>query len=256
MESFNISIIGYGLVGKATHNSLEGHRVFPYDPPKGLKDLSGVLKSDACFICVPTPNDESGQNVGLIRECVDKLRGDKGGIYSGLVIIKSTITPRNMRRLLEDFPELDIMHAPEFLNSYEPYYAHAKHLIGVTSIHQANVYRAIFGLEGYGHADIRTTDPVTAAMCKFVHNLHGVLKVSFFHEMYEICEIENINYREMIGAVLSVNDNVGPMYTKVCADGKKGYGGSCFPVNTKALLGDYDVKTIRACEEANKKWRP
>ena len=251
-----ISICGMGMVGKATHNMLINHDVFCYDPPLGLNDFSGVLNSKATFICVPTPNSSNKQDLSVLKGILDNLRGSHSGIYEGLVIIKSSVTPVGMKRLLSRYSDLSIMHAPEFLNSYEPFFAQVKHLIGVQDIYQANQYRVIFGLSGYGHNDVRTTTPVTAAMCKYVHNLHGVLKVSFFHEMYEVCESLDINYREMIGSVLSVNNNVGHMYTKVCADGKMGYGGSCFPVNTIAFLGDHKIETIEACERKNKKWRP
>lgn len=244
----NIGIVGYGTVGQSVHNSLTGHDVYVYDPQKGYKDFDSVLNTEALFICVPTPSFEYGQNIEAIDQTLKRLQD-----YKGLIIIKSTITPANLRRVIS-LP-LDVMHAPEFLNQYEPYFEHTKHLIGVKNIYQANKYREIFGLEGYGHNEVRTTDPITAAMCKYLHNLHGVVQVSFFHTMNDICEFEGINYREALSATLAMTDHMNPTYTKIAADGKKGFGGKCFPDNVKAFA-EYETDILTACIKANEKWRP
>ena len=248
-SQMKISVVGYGTVGQAVHNSLVGHDVFIFDPYKGYNDPESVLNTEAMFICVPTQTFESGQDVGLIRETLNRFDS-----YEGLIVIKSTITPNNLRGLLKS--PLSIMHAPEFLNQYEPYFEHTKHLIGVQNIYQANKYREIFGLEGYGHKDVRTTDPITAAMVKYLHNLNGVFQVTFFHIMNDICEKENINYRECLGAALSMTPHINPTYTKIAADGEKGFGGKCFGDNITAFASEYNNHMFDAVVKTNTEYRP
>jgi UDP-glucose 6-dehydrogenase len=147
------------------------------------------------------------------------------------------------------------MVAPEFLDQHSPYYAHSKHLIGVANIYHAQTYRNIFNLQGYGHADIRTTSIKTAVMSKSVHNCHAAIKVSFFNEVFDVCEKENISYREMMQCIFSMNDNLHPQYTKMSVDGSRGYGGFCIPKDSVAFANEYDILTLKAAVEANCKWR-
>ena len=148
------------------------------------------------------------------------------------------------------------MVAPEFLNQFEPYAAFEKHLIGVSNIYQAELYRNIFNIKGYGHKDIRTTDIKTAVMAKNVHNCHGAMKVAFFNEIYDVCEDEKISYREMMNCIFSMNNNVHPQYTQIGADGRRGFGGACFPKDAVAMANEYEIETLGAACQINRAWRP
>lgn len=232
-----ISIIGYGTVGKSTHNLLEGHEVNIYDPNLGYNDFSGVLKSEVCLVCVPTPTLSEGQSIEAITGNLMRM-----GDYKGLVIIRSTITPKNMRKVLDTYPHLDIMHNPEFLDSYNPYFKPTRYLIGIKNIHQKNKFKEVFNAK----ENIRSTSPVSAAMCKFLHNLNGVFQVTYFHIMNEICDMENISFREVLSCTLSMTNHINKTYTAISPDGKKGFGGTCFPDNISAFACDYDIDSFKA----------
>lgn len=249
-----ILIIGMGVVGRSTHNMLDGkHEVLIYDPPQGYKDIKSGIKTDACFVCVPIPTRESVQDLSYIKDVLSLLKSHK---YKGLVIVKSTILPRNIHSLSLEYNNLDIMVSPEHLNQYQPYFEYKKHLIGVKNIYQAEKYRKIFGLEGYGHADVRTTSIATACMAKWTHNCFGALKVIFFNEIFDACKNEDINYRELIECMLATTNHISECYTKMSADGERGFAGSCFPDNTSAFSNEYNVKTLEAAVEKNKEYRP
>jgi UDP-glucose 6-dehydrogenase len=244
-----IGIIGYGFVGKATHNMLEKHEVSIYDP--GLNYNNFPIHTYAVFICVPTPTIKGRRDHSIVESTLNILEQQE---YKGLVIIKSTISPS----FVDSFKDylLDIMVAPEFLNQFEPYAAFEKHLIGVSNIYQATKYREIFGICGYGHKDLRTTNHKTAVMAKNIHNCFGALKVAFFNEVYDVCEDEGIAYREMLACIFAMNDNLDPQYTRVAADGKRGYGGACFPKDSVAMANEYMIGTLRAACDVNYAWRP
>jgi len=241
-----VGIIGYGLVGKVVHYSINWSAVI-YDPKKGYNDFGPIINTGIVFVCVPTPTKDCQQDFSAVEESLQKLLTAR---YNGLVVIKSTILPQNLSDCITGFNPLSICHVPEFLNSYNPFEFQDKHIIGAQNSFQVKTYKIFFP----NHQFV-IVDPLTAAMIKYAHNLHGVLKVTFFHEIFEICKAEGINYRELIRALMFINNNVGPIYTQVYADGKPGFGGTCFPDNATSFVHEYDIKTIEACIERNKSWR-
>lgn len=243
-----IGLIAYGFVNKAVHNMLDKHEVSIYDPALGYNLLP--LHTEAIFIAVPTPTEKGKRDHSILESTLNLLEQSK---YTGLVIIKSTISP-NICKNLNNY-NLDIMVAPEFLDQFQPYASFTKHLIGVKNIHQAQTYRKIFNLQGYGHTDIRTTNIVTAVMAKNCHNVHGAVKVALFNLFFDICEQEGVSYREMLQCIFSMNDNINAQYTRIAADGKRGFGGACFTKDIIALAGEYNNNILNATIEENKKWR-
>jgi UDP-N-acetylmuramoylalanine-D-glutamate ligase len=61
-----IGIIGCGVTGQATHNMLDKHEVYVYDPYKGYNDFDSVSKTEAVFINVPTKTLRYGQSLEAI----------------------------------------------------------------------------------------------------------------------------------------------------------------------------------------------
>ncbi len=243
-----LGICAYGTVGMSVHNMLESHNVVIYDPDKGYKDFNILLDTEALFVCVPTPTRYEEQNDSILKLTMHELKEKD---YKGLIIIKSTVLPTSE---IFEYP-LNTMVAPEFLNQYEPFFKQDKHLIGVKDIHQAEIYKDIFQLGGYGEDEVRTTDIKTAIMTKYVHNCHGALKVSFFNEMFEVCDGLNINYREMLGGLFQINNNVGEEYTRIGPDGQRGFGGSCFSKDSVAFANRFEIETLKAAIQVNKYYR-
>jgi UDPglucose 6-dehydrogenase len=245
-----IGILGYGVLGKSIHNMMDNHEVKIQDPFKNM--FADMASTQAVFVCVPTPTIRGKQDISIVEEVIRDLDSI---MYIGLIIIKSTVLPTNARMLLEKYTSVDIMFAPEFLNQHEPYFIHPKHLIGITEISHAKFYREIFDLAGYGHHEVRTTDPITACLIKYAHNVHGAMKVTFFHELNDICTWLGVNYREMLGGLLTATDHIDANYTKIAADGKLGYGGCCYPKDAVAYANELDSGLIACVCEINRKYR-
>ena len=242
-----IGIIGAGTVGLATHNSLpENHSVVYRDPPKGYNN--DMNDRDAVFICVPTPTKKGKQEPKILLEVLEYLNFIK---FNGLIIIKSTVTPKNIQNIMNCYCHMNIMVSPEFLDQNKPYFKQKKHLMGVKDIHQAKMYRQIF----HEDTDFRTTNIKTAMMAKYVHNVYGSVKVGFFNEMFEVCGEENIDYREMIGAMLGMTDHISRCYTRMSVDGERGWGGMCFPKDTTAFNNDYPNRITEGVIKENLKYR-
>lgn len=242
-----IGIIGCGVVGLATHNSLpEDHYVVYRDPDKGYIATMGDM--DAVFICVPTPTVKGAQDLSIMLSVLDYLKDIS---FQGMVIVKSTVTPKNVEVLLKKYPKLDIMVSPEFLDQNKPYFKQKKHLMGVKNIHQALMYRKIF----HEDTDFRTTNPKAAMMAKYMHNVYGAIKVGVFNEFNECCKDVGVDYRETVGAMLGMTDHISRCYTRLAVDGELGWGGACFPKDIAAFNHEYPNRITESVIKENEKYR-
>lgn len=241
-------IIGYGVVGKSLHNDLN-YEVLIHDPELGYDNIERASEVDSIFICVPTPTKCYNQDLSIMDEVIEKLSHLE---IDAPIFIKSTTLPGNIRNYIQKYPELDICCAPEFLNQCQPYEPDAGHVVGVKNIEHARLYTDLFNLP---KEDVFITNPVTAAFVKYVHNVHGATLVAFWHEIFDICEQEGVNYRELMYGLLSANNNVSRKYTRIAVDGKKGFGGACFPKDITAFMSNYDSKVINGAFLANHKYR-
>ena len=79
-----------------------------------------------------------------------------------------------------------------------------------------------------------------AELVKMFRNCFLSTKVSFCNEIYEFCEKKNINY-ENVRKIAANDDRIMHSHTRVPGhDGKKGFGGTCFPKDTSSLT--YEMK--------------
>jgi len=241
-----IAIIGYGFVGKSVHNSLlnDYHDIYIDDPKKGF-DRKGFLTPQQyiAFICVPTPTIGGIQDLSMIENALEKAKLMK----AELIVIKSTILPEIAKGICKK----NVIYVPEFLDQANSYHQNNKHIVGTENVYNFERYKKLFN----DNHEYFLTNPETASMIKYTHNTHGALKVSFFNEIFDACDKSNIDYREMLRILLSINDNVGEKYTKICADGMRGYGGTCFPKDTQALMHEYSLKTLIAADMVNQEIR-
>ena len=75
-----------------------------------------------------------------------------------------------------------------------------------------------------------------AELTKYVRNTFLATKVSFFNEIEEFCRVHNVSYRKVRELTL-YDDRIGDSHTSVPGpDGKRGFGGTCFPKDVSSLL--------------------
>ena len=111
-----IGVVGYGVVGAAVGESLKelGHEVSPHDITMDTQ-LSDVLGSALCFLCVPTPKNEKGEcDTTIVEEVIENLDHED---YPGIICIKSTVEPESTNKLAAKFSGLTFIHNPEFLTA-------------------------------------------------------------------------------------------------------------------------------------------
>jgi UDPglucose 6-dehydrogenase len=77
---------------------------------------------------------------------------------------------------------------------------------------------------------------VEAAMVKYGINNFLATKVAFFNQIYDLCHASGGNF-EVVRSLMTLDDRIGASHTRVPgADGARGFGGMCFPKDTKSFI--------------------
>lgn len=251
----NIGIIGQGFVGTAVREGLKNfYSVLVYDIKEDTcpKDMchsldSVVQECKIIFQCLPTPMKKSGEcDLSIVEKSlrnVDLLskKHDKRPI----VVVKSTVPPGTCERLNQEFENINVVFSPEFLteaNSIEDFKNQTRIILGGPCLYTTQVksmFRKVFP-----QTPIVKTGYKTAEMVKYFINNFLSTKVSFANEMYEICNMLDIDYDKVTEYAL-FDERIGRSHLAVPGpDGDFGYGGHCFPKDIDAMI--YLAKTFNA----------
>jgi UDPglucose 6-dehydrogenase len=261
---FKIGIVGFGFVGESqafAFSPVADIKVFDIDPVKKTHSLEETINQDLVFVCLPTPMKENGiQDISLIEkffEDVSLLNISKKPIY----ILKSTVLPGTTSRLEKKF-NLDIVFCPEFLTEKTAkldMLTQSRIVIGGVNYLVDKVkelFEARFGSKHY-----IITDSNSAEFIKYMSNNFLTLKISFMNEYYDLVEKIGGNWNQIIEG-FSSDPRIGNSHTQVPGhDGKRGFGGTCFPKDINAIIefskhNDVEMNTLKAAWETNLKVRP
>jgi UDPglucose 6-dehydrogenase len=238
-NKMKMAIIGHGFVGKAVDYGFSSSKIekFIIDPKYGTKieDLTDKV-IDITFVCVPTPMKDDGDiDSSLVEECVNYLKQN----VAGYIVIKSTVTPSILNKFISCISAARIVYNPEFLmekSANEDFVNPSMHIFG-------GEYDATHGVEHiYNTYSLCKPCPVyhmsavEASLVKYGINTFLATKVAWFNQFYDIVEKFGGNYGTVIRGV-TTDKRVGPSHTTVPGfDGKRGFGGACFPKDSAAFL--------------------
>ena len=240
-----------GLDELLSKNYKKGRLNFTSDYKNAYKN------ADIIFIGVGTPEREDGSaNLDYVfsvcKQIANNIKNDC------LVVVKSTV-PIGTNDKVEEFLKenlindvnVEVASNPEFLSQgtavTDTLYA-SRIVIGVESKNAENILRQVY--EKFGQPII-VTNRRSAEMIKYASNDFLALKISFINEMANFCEIVGADIQE-VARGMSYDSRIGSKFLNAGL----GYGGSCFPKDTKALhwLSNdhgYEIKTIKAAIEVN-----
>lgn len=259
-----ILVIGNGVVGSATGEAFKkmNHEVSYYDidmDKSDLPDLRSCNDYDFTFISVPTSTyTDEGSNTYKQNKVplITALEALNHFDYKGIIVIKSTVLPGTCDDMVDLFPTLRIIHSPEFLtaaNAYEDT-INATHIVlsGQDDDIKETIklYEPFPKMEGFHMTNsYKETETV-----KYFKNYFLAMKVALSNEIYELCLKHGINY-EFMRMVMFSDDRIGKSHMSI--DHKhRGYGGMCFPKDTKALLGQNpEMELLRAMDYYNMRIR-
>lgn len=248
-----VGIIGNGFVGKATFQlKCADIDVIAYDinpeqcVPQGtiLEDLNSC---EIIFISVPTPMRKDGScHLGIITSVIDDLKNIN---FQGLFVLRSTVPPGTS-------DSLKCCFMPEFLtekNFLEDFISNKKWIFGIQDDSSASsnkdILTSLIDLAHrnkkilYNNIEFMTTKE--AEMVKMFRNVFLATKVSVCNEFAQYCEAKGINY-ENVRAIATEDERIGPQHSKVPGhDGKRGFGGTCFPKDTASLCHDMKKANVK-----------
>ena len=244
--SINIAIIGHGYVGKAVDHGFSTSQVEKYivDPLYGttLDQLKGKVRLDAAFVAVPTPFGSDGEiDASIVKDVVRQLEH-----FSCPIIIKSTTTPDIVDELYLENER--VVYNPEFLtekNALHDFINPPMHVFGGK---RANTKALLELYENYSQCTPCPSYHMTAKEAAFVkYGINSFLatKVLWFNQFKDIVEDWEGKYNVIVNAIGS-DPRIGHSHTQVPGpDGRKGFGGACFPKDTNAFStfskGDFGV---------------
>jgi len=254
LSSGKMPIYEPGLEELVVRNQHEERLTFTTDLP------SSVRASDIVFIAVGTPQGEDGaadlQHVlGVAREI-----GRAINKYT-VVVDKSTVpvgTASKVRAAIagETTQPFSVVSNPEFLKqgaAIEDFMKPDRVVIGVEEKDEraASVMKELYGPFTRTGAPILMMSTASAELCKYAANSILATRISFMNEIANVCELLGADVDHVRKAIGS-DRRIG---TSFLFPGV-GYGGSCFPKDTQALLRStadqgYDFKILRAVEEVN-----
>ncbi len=238
-KKLKLGIVGHGFVGKATDYGFN-KRVskFVVDPIYNttIKDLK-EFQPEIIFICVPTPmSDDGSQDSKIIEKVIRELNEH---CPKSIKVVKSTVLPSILKKL--EAIEPNLVYNPEFLREKhaESDFINSDMIIfggdrNVSSI-VSDAYKK--------HSRCKTkeylyTDLLTASIIKYSINTFLASKVIFFNELYSVYQNLELNDSwESVINIISKDKRIGKSHMNVPGhDGKKGFGGACFPKDTLALI--------------------
>jgi len=223
-------------------------------------DLPAAVEgTEAVFIAVGTPTRRGDGHADLtfVFEAVRELaKVMKPGT---VVVTKSTVpvgTGDQIEAILkeEGVTGVSVASNPEFLREGAAI-ADFKHpdriVVGAQDRHAEDVLKEIYRPLFLNRAPILITGRRTAELTKYAANAFLAVKISFINEIANLCEAVDADVQDVARGI-GLDNRIGPKFLHA----GPGYGGSCFPKDTLALLktadnAGVDQRIVRTTVQVN-----
>jgi UDPglucose 6-dehydrogenase len=242
-----------GLEALVKANAERGRLTFTTDLP------SAVETAEAVFIAVGTPA-RRGDGHADLTFVFDAVREVAKVIKPGTVVVtKSTVpvgTGDRIEEILreEGVADVSVASNPEFLREGAAI-ADFKHpdriVVGAEDDHAQEALKEIYRPLFLNRAPILVTGRRTAELTKYAANAFLAVKISFINEIADLCEAVDADVQDVARGI-GLDNRIGAKFLHA----GPGYGGSCFPKDTLALLQTadkfgVDQRIVRTTVEVN-----
>lgn len=253
-----IGIIGLGVIGSAAQYGFEklGHTVRVHDIRLDTT-IDNVLKTEICYICVPTPTNDDGSCDISIVECVIKELKELN--YEGIITIKSTVAPGTTLMLKNKYNIAQICFVPEFLRERCAIVDFTEnHDVCIIGTDIAYIFNKIKECHGKYPRKFVQLGETAAELCKYYNNIYNATLITFANSFSEVCKKLNVSYSEVKDTIVN-REHITDIYLD-CNDNFRGFGGMCLPKDTKAIASlckqmNIDVDFFQMLIEENKKYK-
>ena len=230
----DVPIFEPGLERLVASNTEAGRLNFTTDLP------AAVAGADAVFIAVGTPSRRGDGHADLsfvydaAREIARSLDG-----YT-VIVTKSTVpvgTGREVERIVRETrpdAEFDVVSNPEFLregSAIADFLRPDRIVLGTESERAREAMRALYRPLFLIETPILFTGLETAELTKYAANSFLATKITFINEIADLCEKVGADVHDVARGI-GLDGRIGPKFLHP----GPGYGGSCFPKDTLALV--------------------
>lgn len=274
----SIGIIGQGFVGSAVYAGMQNaFDITAYDIAFGIRsttvnfspvDIDTGYKhvldntDGPIFICLPTPMREDGScSTELVESAISKLHS-LAETDGRVIVIKSTVLPGTTERINKAMPKFHVCFNPEFLretSALEDFKNQDRIIVGGPR-EGTNVLKSMYET-AFPDVPVTKTSATIAELVKYTTNIFLAAKVSVANEISQVCESLGEDYDKVV-EYASKDKRLGSSHWAVPGpDGKKGFGGSCFPKDLNAFIQlaeelGVPCDTLKGVWETNLKVRP
>lgn len=265
----NITVVGAGYVGLVTSACLAemGHNIICFDTNRSkmaqlnngqcpiyepqlqaliqqnqlaqrLKFTERIQEAyeypEIIFIAVGTPEKANGEaDLSAVFQVAEQLKAHLTN--DCIIVVKSTVPVGTNARLTEQLKQssvqLTLVSNPEFLregSAISDFFQGDRIVIGATDKYAIRIIKQLYAPLGQ---PIVVTTAKSAEMAKYASNAFLATKISFINEIAHICEKVGADV-EQVAYCMGLDERIGSKFLKAGI----GYGGSCFPKDTKALI--------------------
>ena len=210
------------------------------------------------FLCLPTPESPDGRaDLTFVHTVIDELATEVA--EDTLFVIKSTVPPgttASLRKRLADLGSTArLVSHPEFLRegrAVEDFMEPDRIVVGAYEREDAervaSLYRSI-------DTSVVVTDPTSSEMIKYANNAYLATRLTVANALANVCEAVGADVVDVIQGI-GLDHRIGPHFLQP----GPGYGGSCFPKDTAALIAvaedaGYDFQLLKSVIEADHQQR-
>ncbi len=217
--------------------------------------LDILIGHDIIFIAVGTPTARRGDGHAdlkyiyqVTRQISEILEKNK----NTLIVTKSTVPIGTGKEIVKIISESrkDLIHGkdfhiasnPEFLregSAIEDFMRPDRVVCGVSNQYSENMMRELYRPLNLREAPLLFTDVKSAELIKYSSNAFLAMKISFINEMSDLCEKVGGDIQSVAKGI-GLDNRIGPKFLHP----GPGFGGSCFPKDTRALLATFKDNNI------------
>ncbi len=226
-------------------------------------ELANSIKENrVIFIAVGTPSKEDGSaDLSYVNKVAEEIGKNLNGFK--VIVTKSTVpvgTGKVIKNIIEQFAknkvDYSVVSNPEFLregSAIKDFLQPDRIVVGTDNLKALEIIKKIYEPLLLQNVPLVTTNIETAELIKYASNAFLAARITFVNELTELCESFGADIMQIVRG-MGLDRRIGLHYLHP----GPGYGGSCFPKDTKALIGiarsnGIKLELIEAIDKANER---
>ena len=214
--------------------------------------VTSVSNADVVFLCLPTPQGDDGSADLTFIEAVARQIG--ASLQPGTVVVNKSTVPVGSSVSVAEWlgrPDVHVVSNPEFLRQGTALIDFLQPTRIVVGGDNAEAVDRVAGLYASVDAPLLRMNAASAEALKYAANSFLATKLTFINAVADICELVGADVFDVVEG-LGLDPRIGSQFLQP----GPGWGGSCFPKDTRALVkiaegNGYDFALLRGVIQTN-----